>query len=174
MFNALDTNLTYGHFEVSATAPVDSTQAIVEVEVFYTSPEAFNNVTMCSTHHPSELDGDTWGLGIFVSELSRLPARAWPLCLALQGSRGDTETTPLRVHIHLRLPASGPAPAQLGRLKTYLPHFSHNLHDLTAAASFEALLLSGFYGPIFSEVCARHARGSYVTLKGSISMIVRD
>ena len=172
VFNAAETNLTYGRFEVSATAPQGSTEAIVEVEVFYTSPEAFNNVTMCGIHNPTGLEGDTWGLGIFVSELPRMRERPWRLCLALQGSRGDAETRPLRVHIHLRLPAPGRAPAQLGRLKTDLPHFSQTLHNLTATAFLEELSLHGSHGPVFSEVRAQYASGSRVVLTGSMSKLV--
>ena len=68
MFNAAETNLTYGHFEVSATAPVDATEAVVEVEVFYSSSEAFDKMNLCGIHQPSP-EGDTWGLAISVSQL---------------------------------------------------------------------------------------------------------
>ena len=166
VFNAAETNLIYGHFEVSATAPQGSTEAIVEVEVFYTSPKAFDNVTMCDIHYFTSA-GDTWGLGIFVSKLPRLE-RAWPSCMTLQGSQGDAKTRSLRAHIHLRLPAPGGALAQLGRLRTNLPHFSQTLHNLTAAAFLEELSLYGSHGSIFSEVCVRHASGSCVILTGSM------
>ena len=67
-FNAAESNLTYGHFEVSATAPAGSTEAIVEVEVFYTSSEAFDKMNICCIHERTP-EGDTWGLGISVSRL---------------------------------------------------------------------------------------------------------
>ena len=51
VFNAAETNLTYGHFKVSATAPVDSTEAVVEVEVFYNPSEGFDKVNICGNHH---------------------------------------------------------------------------------------------------------------------------
>ena len=66
MFNAEETDLTYGHFEVSATAPVDATEAVVEVEVFYSSSESFDEINICGIHHLTP-EGDTWGLDIFVS-----------------------------------------------------------------------------------------------------------
>ena len=69
MFDAVETNLTYGHFEVSATAPAGSTEAIVEVEASYNSPQAFANMTTCRIRRHSR-EGHTWGLGIFVSEIA--------------------------------------------------------------------------------------------------------
>ena len=78
VFNAVETNLTYGHFEVSATAPADSTEAVVEVEVFYSSSEAFDEMNICGIHQPSP-EGDTWGLAIFVSQLPHVE-RPWALC----------------------------------------------------------------------------------------------
>ena len=52
----------YGHFEVSQTADAGSDEAIVDVRVSYSEPEALSDATVCRLH-PAE---DSWGLGIFV------------------------------------------------------------------------------------------------------------
>lgn len=52
-----------GSIEVSQTCHSTSENAVVDVEVFYASQQAFDDVTVCSTHR-SERE---WGLGIFVS-----------------------------------------------------------------------------------------------------------
>ena len=78
------------------------------------------------------------------------------------------------MHIHVHLPASGAAQAQLGRLKTNLPHFSQTLQDLTEAVSFEEVSLSGSHGPIFAEVRMPTPSASRAVLTGSMPTIVRD
>ena len=52
-----------GSIEVSQSCHSTSENAVVDVEVFYASQQAFDDVTVCSTHR-SERE---WGLGIFVS-----------------------------------------------------------------------------------------------------------
>ena len=52
----------YGHFEVSQTGDAGSDEAIVDVRVSYSEPEALSDATVCRLH-PAE---DSWGLGIFV------------------------------------------------------------------------------------------------------------
>lgn len=61
-----NTSLAYGNFEISATAPAGSNKAIVDVDVFYNSSEAFDALTMCRIYE-GDWDGrETWGMSIFV------------------------------------------------------------------------------------------------------------
>ena len=75
------------------------------------------------------------------------------------------------MHVHVRLPAPGAVPAQLGRLKTNLPHFSQTLHDLTEAVSFEEVSLSGSHGPISAEVRTPTPSASRALLTGSMQKV---
>ena len=52
---------------MSATAPADSKDVIVDMDVFYNTSEAFDALNMCSLHDPLWDRRDTWGLGLFVS-----------------------------------------------------------------------------------------------------------
>ena len=61
-----DTNLAYGNFEISVTAPAGSSKAIVDVDVFYNSSEAFDALTMCRIYEDDWDGRETWGLSIFV------------------------------------------------------------------------------------------------------------
>ena len=170
-FSAGNTNITHGHFEVSATAPAGSTEAIVDVDAFYDSPEVFDNMTMCRIHDDTWDGRDTWGLSIFVwSFIFR--QRQWLTKYSLQGSRGDMRAPPLRLHVHLRLPAASGIPVQLGWLTTFLPNFSHTLHNLTAAAFFELVSLQGSRGPILAEVCLSRYSITYGVLTGGLSTTV--
>ena len=54
-------SLASGTFEVSATAPHDATEAIVEIGVSTYHPELFDDMTTCRMH-----SSDSWGFGIFV------------------------------------------------------------------------------------------------------------
>ena len=67
-----NTSLAYGHFEISATAPAGSNKAIVDVDVFYNSSEAFDALTMCRIYEDNWDDRKTWGLGIFVRSFAGL------------------------------------------------------------------------------------------------------
>ena len=60
-FNAMGAAVR-GTFEVSSTAPSDSTAAIVDVDVYYSNPQSFRDATTCRTRL-----SDQWGFRIFVS-----------------------------------------------------------------------------------------------------------
>lgn len=66
MFSA-NSSIVYRHFELSATAPADSAEAIVDVEASHDSVEAFEAVTACPIHDRNWDGWETWGIGIFVS-----------------------------------------------------------------------------------------------------------
>ena len=61
-FNAVRADV-HGTFEVSSTAPSDSTAAIVDVDVYYANERSFQDATTCRTR----LNGDQWGFRIIVS-----------------------------------------------------------------------------------------------------------
>ena len=66
------------------------------------------------------------------------------------------QTAPLRVEIHLRLPAPAAVgePLKLAGLKTDLPRFAHRLHNLTGSVAFAHVRLETRDAPIAADVGA--------------------
>ena len=68
-------SLAHGTFEVSPTAPANSTNAVVEVDVFYKLQESLNDLSLCTIHREG-----TWGVGIFVSILLLVSPHTCLIC----------------------------------------------------------------------------------------------